>query len=76
MDIERLVTMANQIGTFFESASTRDEAIDSIAQHLKNFWEPRMRKEIIEYVDRGDGALKDVVREAVLRLSAAKKTAA
>jgi formate dehydrogenase subunit delta len=69
MDIHHLVKMANQIGDFFNAYPDRDEVISSIAVHLKNSWEPRMRRQIIEYV-RQDGGheLKPVVREAVLDL--------
>jgi len=68
MDIHRLVKMANEIGTFFESAADHKEAVASIATHLRNFWEPRMRKQIIEYARGADGELKDIVKEAVLTL--------
>ncbi len=49
MEIHRLVKMANEIGAFFESAEDRNEAIASIAAHLRNFWEPRMRAQLIEH---------------------------
>ncbi len=68
MDIHRLVKMANDIGAFYEAMPDRNEAISSIAAHLKNFWEPRMRREIIDYARRGGNGLKEVVREAVLTL--------
>jgi formate dehydrogenase subunit delta len=71
MDIHHLVKMANDIGTFYESLPDRNEALSSIATHLKNFWEPRMRREIIDHAKRGaetDPRLKDLVREAVLTL--------
>jgi formate dehydrogenase subunit delta len=71
MDIHHLVKMANDIGAFYESLPDRNEAISSIATHLKNFWEPRMRREIIDHAKRGveqDPRLKELVREAVLRL--------
>lgn len=68
MDIHHLVKMANEIGGFFASGLDHEEAVDSIAQHLKNFWEPRMRRQIIEYARLADGGLKPIVREAVLRL--------
>jgi len=68
MDIHRLAKMANEIGEFFGQVPDREEAITSIAAHLRNFWEPRMRRQIIEYA-RGDGAdLKEIVRAAILRL--------
>ena len=72
MDIHRLVKMANEIGAFFESAADHKEAVTSIATHLRNFWEPRMRKEIIAYAREDDGDLTAIVKEAVLTLDASK----
>ena len=71
MDIHHLVKMANDIGAFYEALPDRHEAISSIATHLKNFWEPRMRREIIDYAKQGvrqDPQLKEIVREAILTL--------
>jgi len=69
MNIHHLVKMANQIGDFFAAYPDRDYAVGSIAQHLKNSWDPRMRRQIIEYVNQSGGAdLKEQVREAVLDL--------
>lgn len=68
MEIQRLIKMANEIGAFFESASDRAEAVTSIAAHLRNFWEPRMRKQLIEYAHGADGELREIVKEAVLSL--------
>jgi formate dehydrogenase subunit delta len=75
MDIHHLVKMANEIGGFFETLPDRNEAVNSIELHLKNFWEPRMRREIIEYAKRVDGELTEIVREAVLRLEQVQKPA-
>ncbi|HZY58915.1 MAG TPA: formate dehydrogenase subunit delta [Candidatus Binataceae bacterium] len=70
MNIHHLVKMANQIGDFFAAYPDRDHVIGSIAQHLKNSWDPRMRRQIIEYVNQSGGVdLKALVREAVLDLS-------
>ena len=68
MDIHHLAKMANEIGGFFGSNPDHEVAVNSIAQHLKNFWEPRMRREIIECAHRDDCELTPLVREAVLRL--------
>ena len=71
MDIHHLVKMANDIGTFYESFPDRHEAVTAIATHLRNFWEPRMRREIIDHAKRGfdeSPRLKDLVREAILTL--------
>jgi formate dehydrogenase subunit delta len=69
MDRHHLASMANEIGEFFESASDHDEAVAAIAQHLKSFWEPRMRREIIAYAAVGGDELTPIVREAVLTLA-------
>ncbi len=70
MDRHHLATMANEIGEFFASATTHDEAVAAIAQHLKSFWEPRMRREIIAYAAAGGAELTPIAREAVLTLAA------
>lgn len=48
---DTLIRMANQIGTFFESTPDRAEALEGIARHLKNFWDPRMRRALLALVD-------------------------
>jgi formate dehydrogenase subunit delta len=48
---DNLIRMANQIGTFFESMPDREEALEGIAKHIKNFWDPRMRKAFLALVD-------------------------
>ena len=68
MNIVHLVRMANDIGNFFKAEADRAVAVDSVALHLKRFWDPRMRKEIVAYVDEGGTDLMDLVREAVLKL--------
>ena len=65
MDIQHLVRMANNIGDFFEAMPDRQEALEGIAGHIKRFWEPRMRKEMIAYVNIGGQGLHDLVREAI-----------
>lgn len=66
MNIDNLVTMANQIGTFFESYPDRDEASGEIANHLKRFWAPRMRSELFAHIDNADGeGLTPIVLSAI-----------
>ena len=58
--------MANQIGAFFESYPDKEQATKDIAIHLKKFWPPIMRKEIIEYVNSSEeNLLDDMVDEAI-----------
>jgi formate dehydrogenase subunit delta len=66
MNIAHLVTMANQIGTFFASYPDREEASAEIASHLKRFWAPRMRQQLFEHIDAENGAgLSPLVLAAV-----------
>jgi formate dehydrogenase subunit delta len=67
MSPERLVYMANQIGRFF-AHQPEAQAVASTADHLKKFWDPRMRKAILDYVDQGGDGLQPSVRQAVLSL--------
>ena len=69
MDNSNLIKMANNIGAFFKSEPDRELAIQGIEQHIRNSWEPRMRKQILAYIEQGDGELLDIVAEAIRRLS-------
>ena len=67
MDIHHLVTMANQIANFFATSNpNRTEAVSATVQHLRSFWDPRMRREIIAHLATGGGeGLSEVARDAV-----------
>jgi formate dehydrogenase subunit delta len=65
--VDRLVMMANQIGTFFASQRHADPAI-GIADHICKFWDPRMRKSIIAYAADGGEGLSTAVLRAVRTL--------
>ncbi|HVR52088.1 MAG TPA: formate dehydrogenase subunit delta [Pseudorhodoferax sp.] len=66
MDTGNLVRMANRIGDFFEAMPERDEALQDIAQHIRKFWDPRMRQQLLAALDAGEAAdLQDIVRSAV-----------
>jgi len=45
-----MVHMANQIALFF-AAYPREEAVSGVTDHLKHFWEPRMREQLLDYVE-------------------------
>jgi len=67
MNIDNLVTMANQIGTFFASYPDRQEGRTEIANHLQRFWEPRMRSRLFSHIDEAQGeGLNPIVIEALL----------
>jgi len=44
MDVQHLVKMANNIADFFTAEGDKTKAANNIANHLKSFWEPRMRR--------------------------------
>ena len=67
MSPDRLVYMANQIGKFFE-VQRADEVVPGISNHIKKFWDPRMRQAIFAYIDAGGDGLDPPVREAILHL--------
>ncbi|MEO7027534.1 MAG: formate dehydrogenase subunit delta [Caulobacteraceae bacterium] len=68
MDAARLVAMANQIAAFFR-AQGESAVVDGVEQHLRNFWDPRMRREIVAAARVGRGDFAPGVREAVERLT-------
>ncbi len=67
---ERLVYMANQIGKFFTSQGEA-KAVPGIAEHIRKFWDPRMRSKIFEHLDAGGAGLDPQVRDALQKLKQA-----
>ena len=77
MNPERLAEMANDIANFFAAEPDRQLAIDGVCGHLKKFWEPRMRKQIIAYLRDYRGAgMSDLARAGVEKLATLEQTAA
>jgi formate dehydrogenase subunit delta len=62
-----LVYMANQIGKFFESQG-HDQEVAGVADHIRKFWDPRMRKGIYAHLDAGGAGLDPNVLEALTTL--------
>jgi formate dehydrogenase subunit delta len=69
MRVERLVSMANDIGAFFDAEADKTEAARSISSHLTRFWDPRMRREIVAHYRDGGKGLNQVVRSAIALLA-------
>ncbi len=69
MNIERLVTMANEIAAFFASEKDKEQAAELMATHLRRYWEPRMRKAIIAHEHAGGSGLTALARRAVAKLA-------
>jgi formate dehydrogenase subunit delta len=49
--------------------------VASVADHLRKFWDPVMRKQIIEHLHAGGEGLEPMAREAVQRLAAQQSAA-
>lgn len=62
-----MVHNANQIALFFASYP-HDEAVAGVTNHIKSFWERRMREQINQYIAQGGGGLHELVLEAMKRL--------
>lgn len=66
MNTDKLVKMANQIGTFFEAWPDREQALEGIANHLSKFWDPRMRQALLTHLENSaDAGLSGIVRESL-----------
>jgi len=77
MNIDHMIKMANEITAFWEGESGHEAAAKEVASHLRRFWEPRMRAQMITYYHQRQGAgLSDVAKQAVALLAAEAKPAA
>jgi formate dehydrogenase subunit delta len=67
MALATQVRLANDVAAQFGHVS-HDDAVAGIAAHLRSFWEPRMRQQLLEAVDAGDVELNPLVVEAAALL--------
>ena len=70
MSPEKLTYMANQIARFFVTQRDGDPA-EKTAQHLRDFWDPRMRAQLAQIVASGGAGLSDTARKGAERLTEA-----
>ena len=69
MNIERLVTMVNDISHYFAADPDHAVGAASIADHLKRFWEPGMRKSIVAHLAAGGEGLEPLAKMGVEKLA-------
>src|SRR5262245_39778276 len=67
LGLDRLVIMANQIGDFFAPYPPERRA-EGIRNHLRTYWDPRMRADLLDYIAAGGDGLKPFVVEGALLL--------
>jgi formate dehydrogenase subunit delta len=74
MDVHHLITMANQIGSFFASYPDQEEASSEISNHLQRFWAPLMRRELLRHVAEQQGEGLDAPVLASIRANLERLT--
>jgi formate dehydrogenase subunit delta len=60
---DTLVRMANQIADFFKIQSEAD-AVVGTADHIKKFWDPRMRAQMAKHLAHGGEGLQPIALKA------------
>ncbi|GLQ51137.1 formate dehydrogenase subunit delta [Dyella flava] len=69
MNIERLIAMANDISHYFAAEPDKAAGAASVADHLKRFWEPGMRRQIVAHLHAGGEGLEPLTKVAIERLA-------
>ena len=72
MNVEHLAQMVNDISNYFASDPDHAHGVRSIADHLRKFWDPVMRRQIVDHLRNGGDGLQPMAREAVQQLSDAQ----
>ncbi|OZB62034.1 MAG: formate dehydrogenase subunit delta [Lysobacterales bacterium 14-68-21] len=76
MNIDTLTRMVNDIANYFAAEPDHAAGVAGVADHLKKFWDPVMRKQIIEHLHAGGDGLEPLAREAVQKLASLSSAAA
>ena len=63
MTPDTLVRMANQIADFFK-AQPEEDALAGASNHIRLFWDPRMRAKMAEHLAAGGAGLSPLARQA------------
>ena len=67
IDMDLLIVMANQIGDFF-APYPPDRCREGMRNHLRTYWDPRMRDALLAHIDAGGEGVDERVIEAALQL--------
>jgi formate dehydrogenase subunit delta len=69
MEDAKMVHMANEIAKYF-SVYPQARAEEGVRGHIRKFWEPRMRTQLINYAGAGGEGLHPLVAKAAADLKA------
>ena len=76
MNIDLLIKMTNEIGAYFASEPDAEQAAKDVAGHLRRYWEPRMRRQMVTYYEERHGAgLSELALRGVALMAAAEPSA-
>ena len=71
MNTDLMIKMLNEISAFFAGEDDREQAARDIQNHVRRYWEPRMRAQLLEYFEQRQGAgLSELALQAVRLLAA------
>lgn len=59
MQPDKLIMMANQIATYFQTQPGSAQA-EQVAAHINDFWEPRMRAQLADHIAVGGKGLSEL----------------
>lgn len=76
MNVEHLCQMVNDIAHYFKAEPDHATGVASVADHLKKFWDPAMRQQIIAHLEAGGAGLEPMSKEAVRELARLQSAAA
>lgn len=69
MDNGKMVHRANEIAAYF-NAYPQARAEDGVETHIRKFWEPRIRAQLVRYAESGGKGLHPLVMKAAQALKA------
>jgi formate dehydrogenase subunit delta len=64
---EEITRMVNQMADFFRPYPA-EEAEEGIELHIRDFWDPRMRRELARVLEGGGGELTPLARAGAIRV--------
>lgn len=67
MNDHDLIRMANQIADYYK-AYPEAEAVAGVSDHIRSFWDPRMRQGLARHVAAGGAGLQPLALTAMRRL--------
>ena len=74
MDRQHLVEMVNEIAAFF-AAEDPERGAENVANHLRRYWDPRMRRQIVEHARGGGDGLSPIGKAGVELIAATRSDA-